>query len=62
MRKAVVMEYFDESTGEESVGVGTVSVKRGKVRIIYGKRRIYWEQDETEGWLLGDTKTECEKD
>lgn len=62
MRKAVVMDFFDEETGEELRDIGTVSVKRGKIRIIFRKKRIYWDQDETEGWLLSDTKTERETD
>lgn len=57
MRKEVVMTLFNENTGAELTAVGSVSVKRGRVRIHFQKGninvRIYWEQDGTERWLVG---------
>ena len=63
MRKEVVMTLFNENTGTEATAVGSVSVKRGRVRIHFQKGniniRLYWEQDGTERWLLGaDAETD----
>lgn len=56
MRQFEFMTVFFEDTGREVTGIGTVSVKRGKVRIIFKKDdvniRIYWDQDGTERELI----------
>ena len=61
MRKEVIMTLFNENTGEELTNIGSVSVKRGKVRIHFQRDRynirIYWEQDGTEKELLKDAET-----
>ena len=61
MRKEVIMTLFNENTGEELTNIGSVSVKRGRVRIHFQKGniniRIYWEQDGTEKELLKDAET-----
>ena len=62
MRKEVVMTLFNEATGEELTAVGSVSVKRGRVRIHFHRDRynirLYWEQDGTEKELLKYAETE----
>ena len=63
MRKEVVMTLFNENTGGEATAIGSVSIKRGKVRIHFQKGninlRLYWDQDETERWLFGaDAETD----
>lgn len=61
MRKEVIMTLFNENTGEELTNIGSVSVKRGRVRIHFQRDRynirIYWEQDGTEKELLKDAET-----
>ena len=56
MRQEEYMTLFNEKTGEEISGIGTVSVKRGKVRVIFKKDnisiRIYWDQDGSEKELF----------
>lgn len=63
MRKEVIMTLFNENTGEELTNIGSVSVKRGRVRIRFQRDRynirIYWEQDGTERWLIsGNAETD----
>ena len=57
----MIMTLFNENTGEELTNIGSVSVKRGKVRIHFQRDRynirIYWEQDGTEKELLKDAET-----
>lgn len=56
MRQEEYMTLFNEKTGEEVSCIGTISVKRGKVRIIFKKGnihfRLYWDQDGNEKELF----------